>query len=423
MTLARMAFGRTFASLRRHRNYRLYFSGQLASVCGTWMQNVGLYWLIISLTHSPIAVGMLSLARFGPFTLLGLFAGVVADRFDNRRTVIVTQSVQMVFSGVLAAITILGHVQTWQVYAIASLTGIAVVFDLPARQNLTMQLVGRDELPNAIALNSSLFNVARILGPALAGVVIAAVGSGWCFAVNSASFLAVLAGLLAMRPGELFRLQGRVRPTLIKGVGEALGYVRRTRPVLLLTVMAIVVMSLSFNVNVLLPVLAKQTLDAGPETFGIVTACFGAGALVGALVAAGAGRPRWRFILGSVAVFGLAELALAPMRQVIPVGVLLFVCGICFTTFTAAANSSVQLGTPDHLRGRVLAVFFYAWTAPLPLASPLIGWLCAAGGTELAFAFGGTLALAASAAGALAVKRSPPGTLRRPAAATEALAT
>jgi MFS family permease len=182
-------------------------------------------------------------------------------------------------------------------------------------------------------------------------------------------------------------------------------------------------MSLSFNFNVLLPVLAGETLGAGPRTFGALSACFGAGALVGALVAAGAGRPRWRFILGSVAVFGLAELALAPMRQVIPVGVLLFVCGICFTTFTAAANSSVQLGTPDHLRGRVLAVFFYAWTAPLPLASPLIGWLCAAGGTELAFAFGGTLALAASAAGALAVKRSPPGTLRRPAAATEALAT
>jgi MFS family permease len=243
--------------------------------------------------------------------------------------------------------------------------------------------------------------------------VIAAVGSGWCFAINSASFLAVLAGLLAMRSSELYPLVGRVRPTLIKGVGEALSYVRRTRSVLVLTVMAVVVMSLSFNVNVLLPVLAKQTLSAGPQTFGIVTACFGAGALVGALVAAGVGRPRWRFLLGSVALFGLAELAIAPLHQVLPVSVLLFVCGICFTTFTAAANSSVQLGTPDHLRGRVLGVFFYAWTAPLPLASPFIGWLCAVGGTELAFVFGGVLALAASATGALAVRRSPPGALRR----------
>jgi MFS family permease len=414
LTLVRLAAGRTFASLRRHRNYRLFFAGQLASVCGTWMQNVALYWLILSLTHSPIAVGMLSLARFGPFTLLGLFAGVVADRFDNRRTVIVTQSVQMVLSGVLAAITILGTVQTWQVYTIAMLTGVAVVFDLPARQNLTMQLVGRQELPNAIALNSSLMNVARILGPAMAGVVIAAVGSGWCFAINSASFLAVLTGLLMMRASELFPLRGRRRPTLIKGVGEALSYVRNTRPVLVLTLMAIVVMSLSFNVNVLLPVLARQTLGAGPQTFGIVTAFFGAGALVGALIAAALGRARWRMILGSIAVFGIAELLIAPLHSVALVSALLFVCGICFTTYTAASNSSVQLGTPDHLRGRVLGVFFYAWTAPLPLASPLIGWLCAVGGTELAFVFGGLCALAASAAGALAVKRSPPGTLRQP---------
>jgi MFS family permease len=413
VTLARIAFGRTFASLRRHRNYRLYFAGQLASVCGTWMQNVGLYWLVISLTHSPLAVGVLSFARFGPFTLLGLFAGVIADRFDNRRTVIVTQSVQMALSAVLAAVTILGHVQMWQVYTIAVLTGTAVVFDLPARQNLTMQLVGRDELPNAIALNSSLFNTARILGPAIAGLVIAAVGAGWCFALNSASFLAVLAGLVAMRAGDLYPLRGRVRPTLFKGVGEAILYVRRNRPVLMLTVMAIVVMSLSFNVNVLLPVLANETLSAGPQTFGIVTACFGAGALVGALIAAAVGRPRWRFILGSVTVFGLTELLIAPLRDVVAVGALLFVCGICFTTFTAAANSSVQLGSPDHLRGRVLGVFYYAWTAPLPLASPLIGWLCTVGGTELAFVFGGLLALAVGGAGALAVKRSPPGTLRR----------
>ncbi len=218
--LVRSAGRRTFASLRRHRNYRLFFAGQITSVCGTWMQNVALYWLILSLTHSPIAVGLLSLARFGPYTLLGLFAGVVADRFDNRRTVIVTQSVQMAFSGLLAAVTLLGTVQTWQVYAIAALTGIAVVFDLPARQNLTVQLVGRDELPNAIALNSSLFNTARVLGPALAGLVIAAVGTGWCFALNSASFLAVLAGLVAMRTSELFPLANRVRPKLSQGRGK-----------------------------------------------------------------------------------------------------------------------------------------------------------------------------------------------------------
>ena len=185
LTLLRLAGARTFASLRRHRNYRLFFAGQITSVCGTWMQNVALYWLILCLTHSPIAVGVLSLARFGPFTLFGLFAGVVADRFDNRRTVIVTQSVQMVFSALLAAVTLLGNVQTWQVYAIAVLTGIGGGLRPAGAPEPHVQLVGRDELPNAIALNSSLFNTARIFGPALAGIVIAAAGAGWCFAINS----------------------------------------------------------------------------------------------------------------------------------------------------------------------------------------------------------------------------------------------
>jgi MFS family permease len=418
--LVRSAGRRTFASLRRHRNYRLFFAGQITSVCGTWMQNIALYWLILSLTHSPIAVGILSLARFGPYTLLGLFAGVVADRFDNRRTVIVTQSVQMAFSGLLAAVTLLGTVQTWQVYAIAALSGIAVVFDLPARQNLTVQLVGRDELPNAIALNSSLFNTARVLGPALAGLVIAAVGTGWCFALNSASFLAVLAGLVAMRTSELFPLANRARPKLLAGTREGLAYVGRTRPVLVLTLMAGVVMAFAFNVNVLLPVLAKQTLSSGPLTFGIITACFGSGALAGSLVAAAIGRPRWRLLLGSVALFGLAELLIAPLQSVVAVGALLFLCGVCFTTYTAAASSAIQLGTPDHIRGRVLGVYFYAWTAPLPLASPLIGWLCTVGGTELAFVFGGLCALATAAVAAVAVRRAPPGTLRLRAPAVAA---
>jgi MFS family permease len=411
--LVRTAGRRTFASLRRHRNYRLYFAGQITSVCGTWMQNVALYWLILSLTHSPLAVGLLSFARFGPYTLLGLFAGVVADRFDNRRTVIVTQSVQMAFSGLLAAVTLLGAVQVWQVYAIAALTGIAVVFDLPARQNLTMQLVGRDELPNAVALNSSLFNTARILGPALAGVVIAAVGAGWCFAINSASFLAVLAGLIAMRAHELFPLASRARPALLAGTREGLAYVRDSRTLLVLTLLAGVAMAFAFNVNVLLPVLARQTLSSGPLTLGIITACFGGGALAGSLVAAASGRSRLRVMLGAVAAFGAAELLIAPLHNVVAVGALLFLCGACFTTYTAGSNATVQLGTPDAIRGRVLGIYFYAWTAPLPLASPLIGWLCTVGGTELAFVFGGLCALAAAATAAVALGGSPAGLLRR----------
>ena len=205
---------RTFLSLRKHRNYRLFFMGQVVSLSGTWMQNVAMYWFVLTLTHDPFAIGILSICRFGPFTVFGLFSGVIADRFDNRKTVIVTQSVQMALSVVLAVDAVTGHATAWHVYAIAALTGTALVLDAPARQSLTFQMVGRDELPNAIALNSSLFNIARIAGPALGGIVIATVGVGWCFAANAASFLAVLLSLLLMRPSELFPLHKRGRPTL-----------------------------------------------------------------------------------------------------------------------------------------------------------------------------------------------------------------
>jgi MFS family permease len=410
---------RTFASLRRHHNYRLFFAGQLTSVAGTWMQNIALAWLVLQLTpHSRgLAVGILAACRFGPFTVLGLFAGVVTDRLDNRRTVIVTQSVQMVFSALLAAITLLGHVTLWQVYAIAALSGIAVVFDSPSRQNLTFQLVGKDELPNAVALNSSLFNTARIFGPAIAGVLIAAVGAGWCFAVNAVSFLAVLVALLAMRVGELYPLADRRRPTLLRGTREGLSYARHTRTVAVILAMMVVFSSICFNFNILLPLLAKTTLDAGPKTFGIISAAFGAGALAGALSAASVANARWRTMLLGALGFGICELLIAPAQSILVTSALLFVCGVFFTSYTANSNAALQLATPDYIRGRVLGLYYYAWNGLAPLGALVVGWLCDRGGTELAFGVGGLCAIAATIAGAAAIKR-PTRTLLRRAAAT-----
>ena len=413
MTLLKLASRRTFASLRRHHNYRLFFFGQLTSVAGTWMQNIAMAWLVVSLApHSRgLAVGLLAVCRFGPFTILGLFAGVVTDRFDNRRVVIATQSVQMVFSAVLAAVTLLGHVQLWQVYAIAILTGTALVFDAPSRQNLTFQMVGRDELPNAIALNSSLFNTARIFGPALAGVLIAAAGSGWCFAINTLSFLAVLGGLLAMRVNELYPLADRRRPTIFRGTREGFAYALRNRTVLVILAMMVVFASVCFNFNILLPLLAKDTLDAGPQTFGIISACFGAGALVGALSAAAMATTRWRTMFIGAAGFGVCELLIAPARSTLLAGVLLFVCGVFFTSYTANSNAAIQLASPDHIRGRVLGLYYYAWNGLAPLGALVVGWMCDRGGTELAFAVGGSCALVMTGLGAVAVKRPP---ARRP---------
>jgi MFS family permease len=352
-----------------------------------------------------LALGLLAMCRFGPFTLLGLAAGVVTDRFDNRRTVIVTQSVQMFFSAVLAVVTLVGHVHPWQIYVIAALSGIALVFDAPARQNLTFQLVGRDELPNAVALNSSLFNTARIFGPALAGVLIAAFGAGWCFAINAASFLAVLGSLLAMRVSELFPLVDRQRPTLWRGTREGFRYARRNRTVWVILLMMVIFSSICFNFNILLPLLAKDTLSAGPRTFGIISACFGGGALIGALSAAAIARARWRVMFIGAAGFGFTELLIAPVHSTALAGALLFVCGVFFTSYTATSNTAIQLASPDYIRGRVLGLYYYAWNGLAPLGAILVGWMCDRGGTELAFGVGGISALAMTALGAVAVTR------------------
>jgi MFS family permease len=365
-------------------------------------------WLVVGLAPTPhsrgLAVGILAVCRFGPFTVLGLFAGVVTDRFDNRRTVIVTQSVQMAFSAVLAAITLLGHVQLWEVYAIAVLTGSALVFDAPSRQNLTFQMVGRDELPNAIALNSTLFNTARIFGPALAGILIAAVGSGWCFAINTASFVAVLGGLLAMRVSELYPLLDRRRPTLWRGTRDGLSYALHNRTVLVILAMLVVFSSVCFNFNILLPLLAKNTLDAGPRTFGIVSACFGGGALVGALFAAGVSRATWRVMFLGAGGFAVCELLMAPVHSTLLAGLLLFLCGIFFTSYSANSNAVIQLASPDHIRGRVLGLYYYAWNGLAPLGALIVGWMCDRGGTGLAFAVAGVAGLVMTALGAAAVK-------------------
>jgi len=399
---------RTFLSLRKHRNYRLFFSGQIVSVSGTWMQNVAMYWFVLTLTHSPLAVGILSFCRFGPFTIFGLFAGVIADRFDNRRTVIVTQSVQMVVAAALAVDAVTGHATPWHVYIIAALMGTALVLDAPARQNLTFQMVGRDELPNAVALNSSLFNLARIAGPALGGVVIAAVGVGWCFAANALSFVAVLASLLLMRTSEMFPVERRKRLTLVRGTREGLAYARRQRSVVVILGMMVVFASLCFNFNILLPVLAKETLDAGPRTFGILSAAFGAGALIGALAAATMARARWRTMLVGAAGFAALELLIAPV-QTVPIDVvLLFFCGIFFTSYTANSNARLQLDTPDHLRGRVLSLYYYAWNGLAPLGGLIVGWLSATGGTELAFTVAGLAGLAMAGGGAMVLRRKQP---------------
>lgn len=388
------ALGRTFASLRKHRNYRLFFTGQLVSVSGTWMQNVALAWFVVELTRSPLAVGILAFCRFAPFTVFGLVAGVVADRVDNRRLVMATQVSSMVVSVALAILALTGSAALWHVYVLAALGGTALVFDAPGRHALTFQMVGRAELPNAVALNATLFNSSRVVGPAIAGVIIGAVGVGACFVVNAASFLAVLSALWLMRPDELHALdRGDSRPTMFRGVREGLAYARRTRIVWLILLMTAVLSTVGFNFHVLVPVLVSETLRAGPEVFGALSASFGAGALVGALLSATHGRTSWKAVLGGAAGFGVAVLALAPQESVVVAAVLLFAAGVFFIFWNSNSQSILQLTAPDHLRGRVLSLFLFAFAGLAPLGGLLAGWLAHVGGTALAFGVAGAAAL------------------------------
>jgi MFS family permease len=387
---------RTFASLK-YRNYRLFFAGQIVSVTGTWMQNIAMAWLVLDLTHSPVAVGALALCQFLPFTVFGLFAGVVVDRLDPRRLVIGTQATSMLLASALAALALLGLSDPWPIYLLAALRGTVLVLDAPSRQALTYQMVGPRELPNAVALNSSLFNSARVIGPALGGIVVATAGAGFCFAFNAASFLAVLGGLLAMRVDELTPLdRRRPPPTIVRGAGEALRYARSSPRVGLVLALVAVVSTFAFNFNVLLPVAAKQTLNSGAGVFGALTACFGAGALVGALVSAALGRARVRLLIVGTIGFGLAQFLLAAGSSAAVMGILLFFVGLFFTIWTANANASLQLEAPDHLRGRVVGLYYYAFNGAAPAGALLAGWLAAVGGTALAFAFAGAITLAAS---------------------------
>jgi MFS family permease len=398
---------RTWSSLRKHRNYRVFFSGQVVSVTGTWMQNVAAAWLVLQLTHSPVAVGVLMLCQFLPATVFGLVGGVLVDRLDARRTVIGTQAASMVFAGALAAVTLSGVVAPWQVYLLTGLRGLSLVLDHPARQALTFQMVGRNELPNAVALNSSLFNGARIVGPALGGAVIAAAGPGSCFLLNAVSFLAVLGSLRLIRPGELFPLdRGDERPTFVRGTREAFAFLRRVPLAGVVLAVVLFVTTLSFNFNVLLPVLAKRTLEEGPEVFGIVTAFFGAGALLGALASAAISRASPRLLLAGVGAFGLAELALAPQTTLAAVAPLLFVAGLAFTVWTSNANASLQLAAPDRLRGRVMGLYYFAFNGAGPAGGMLAGWLAAAGGTALAFTVAGSAAVAVAVAAFALVRAS-----------------
>ncbi len=395
-TLALTLRSRTFSSLRRHHNYRLFFAGQIVSLAGSWMQNVALAWLVLSLSRSPLSVAALLFCRFAPTTLFGLFAGSVVDRFDTRRLVVWTQAGAMVVSLALAAVTLTGTATLPIVLALAALGGFTLVLDAPGRQSLTFEMVGPRELPNAVALNSSLLNASRVIGPALAGVLIASSGVGACFVVNTLSFVAVLVALLAMRDDELFPVARDNGVTLLAGTREGLSFAWHDRQVRSILVVITCVGLVGFNFNTLVPLLASDTLHVGARAFGLLSAAFGLGAFAGALVTASLRRATFSAFQAGALGFSVLLLVLAPVHEARLAGILLVGIGACFTLFSANANALIQLSSPSGLRGRLIAIYLFAFIGLAPLGSLLSGTLVEIGGTKLAFVVAGSVGLAAT---------------------------
>ena len=408
---------RTFGSLRRHRNYRLFFVGSGISFIGTWMQQIAAYWLILELTNSPIAVGALALVQTLPVTLFALVGGSIADRVDLRKMVVACESVLGVQAAVLCFLALSGLIAPWQLYALGFVQGVAVALNAPARHTLVFQIVGREDLTNAIALSASLGTTARILGPAVGGIVVAAFGPGFAFGLNAVSYAIVIAAILAIRlaprPPRTTPLQ-----SVLAGVGQTFRYAVSSRRVAVTFFTLILISTFSFNFDVLLPLVARLTLGQGAQTFGLIASVFGAGALTGSLILATVGKTRLLLVLVGALGFGGLQLVLARLDSLVPVCAVLYLTGIFYILWGSSSLATLQLAAPEHLRGRAASLYFFGFMGGAPLGGIIAGSLTEHGGTRLAFTVAGTMAIVIALAGATILATSgPPGEAGRQAAA------
>ena len=393
-----------FGSLRT-RNYRLFATGQVVSNTGSWMQRVAQDWLVLNVTHnSGTALGLVTALQFAPM-LFSLWGGAVADRYSKRHILMVTQALMGGLALILGVLALTGTVRIWQIYLLAFALGMITVVDNPTRQAFAVEMVGTDDMANAIALNSAVFNLARIAGPAIAGLVIAALGTPAAFLVNAASFGAVLIGLKLMRPGELHRV---ARAPRVPGqLREALSYVR-ARPQLWMTLILIFFVStFGMNFQVTNALMSRAVFHTGAGAFGLASAVFAVGALGGALVAARRRRPTLTLLVATSLAFSVFEVLSGMMPDFLTWLVVLVPTGLALLTLTTAANSTMQLGTAATMRGRVMGLYMLVFLGGTPIGSPLAGWVAEAFGPRISIIGGGVISLAATiAVGLLLARRS-----------------
>lgn len=395
------AVQKTFSSLQVP-NYRRYFAGQVVSITGNWMQTVAEMWLIVQLTGSGVSVGLTAGLQFLPLLLFGAYGGLLADRIGKRRLLTVTQLLMAVPALALFALTISDSVQAWMVFALVFVRGCVLAIDNPARQAFVVELVGADRVVNAVALNSVVVHSSRILGPAAAGAVIALFGVGPCFLINALTFLAMIAALRLMNPAAL-----QVAAIAAKAPGQlrsAVAYVRATPELVVPLAMMALVGTVSFNFQVLLPLLAHDTWHGTATTYATLTAAMGVGSICGALAAGARGRVSPRLLVVSALAFGASELlvALAPTLDLQLLA--LVPLGAASVTFAAGVNSMLQISVEPAMRGRVMSLYSVVFLGSTPIGAPLVGWLAQEAGPRAGLYAGALAALAASAAALVAFR-------------------
>ncbi|MEW1694284.1 MFS transporter [Streptomyces sp. NPDC093249] len=401
-TLKTRRRGETFSSLGI-RNYRLFFTGAIVSNTGTWMARITQDWLVLSITGSAAAVGITTALQFLPMLLFGLYGGVIADRYPKRNLLLVSQAALGLCGIALAVLTLSGNVQVWHVYLIAFLLGMVTVVDNPARQSFVSEMVGPAQLRNAVSLNSANFQSARLIGPAVAGVLIAGVGSGWAFLLNGLSFIAPLISLLLMRTGELHKVERAPRG---KGqLREGLRYVAGRPDLIWPIVLVGFIGTFGFNFPIWLTAFSSDVFHVGAGTYGFLNTLMAAGSLVGALAAARRGSTRLRMLVIAAAVFGVLEIAAALSPTFWLFALLLVPIGMIGLTVNIAANSAVQMATDPAMRGRVMSLYMMVFAGGTPIGAPLLGWVTDTYGARAGFAAGGAISLLAAVVVGLVLAR------------------
>lgn len=386
------------------RNYRLYASGQLVSLTGTWMQRVAQDWLVLQLTNSGTALGLVTALQFGPSLLFGLWGGVLADRGNKRRLLFGTQTGLAISALALGLLTISGTVQFWHVLALALVLGLVSAVDSPVRQSFVVEMVGKKDLANAVGINSTIFNTGRILGPAAAGVMITAVGTGWAFIANATSSIAVLAALAAMRTSELFPapMVKRARGQLAEGFR----YVRHRRDLLFTMILIFVIGTFGLNFQITTALVAKQVFHRSANGYGLLSTALAVGACVGAVLATmRSKRPSMTFLVLGAIAFAVLEIGTGLMPDFAATAAVLVPTGLAMLTLTTACNAEIQLGVEPTMRGRVMALYLVCFMGGTPLGAPIVGWLAGAAGPRWGLIGGGLICLLATLALAVSFAR------------------